>query len=171
MLPRPLLVLQTLENLVPAPPPENRVRPVALLRAPPPDHLVRRLLQVVRLPDVRQDVDHAARDVPPGAELRRPVVPRERVVVVVPALAEGDEAHEVALGRFDGAVERPGAPQVGVAVHEPRDVQDDHVAEEVADEEGVPEGLVPEAAGDGHGEGDGEDHVEGLVVSGRRRRK
>lgn len=103
-------------------------------------------------------------DAEPGAQLRRPVIPREGVMVVVPTLAEGDERDEVAFDRQHEPVEGLGAEEVGHAVHGPGDVQDQHVPGEEVDDEGVVQGLVPQPDRRRDGQEHGEHEVQGLVI-------
>lgn len=50
------------------------------------------------------------------------------------------------------------------AVDEPGGVEQEDVAGEVADEDGVPQRLVPPVVREGDWDHQGEDHIEGLVV-------
>lgn len=69
-----------------------------------PYHIVRDGLQVVRPADMSEEIyergGHVGAVV---AQLAGLVVPRKHVVIIVPALAEGGEAHGQAVGGADGA--------------------------------------------------------------------
>jgi hypothetical protein len=85
-------------------------------------------LQVVRPADAREEVDEGRGEVGAVvAQLGRLVVPREDVVVVVPALAERGDRHADVLRGADALVVGFHAPDVRRAVHQPRAVQRQHV--------------------------------------------
>lgn len=88
----------------------------------------RHRLQVVRPADAREEVDEGRGEVHAVvAQLGRLVVPREDVVVVVPALAESGDRHTDVLRGADALVVGFDAPDVRRAVHQPRAVQRQHV--------------------------------------------
>ena len=107
-------------------------------------HLVRHLLAIRHLADEREEVDEDAGRVELPVELARRVVVREHVVVVVVALADRPERDKEVLDGVDVLVVRLVAPQVRDAVHAPRHVQRDRVAQRPHDVERRPRRLAPE---------------------------
>lgn len=68
-----------------------------------PDQVIRRLFQVVGEPQLGAAVQEEGAEVEAVvAQLRRLVVPGEHVMVVVPALAQGQDSHGDVLPRADG---------------------------------------------------------------------
>lgn len=94
-------------------------------------HAVRYGLQIVRPADPGEEVDEGGGEVRTiVTQLGRLVVPREHMMVIVPALAEGADADAVAVGGANGVVVRFHAPNVGRGVHQPSHMQRQRVSEE-----------------------------------------
>lgn len=71
------------------------------------DELLGRRLQVVRPSDFGKQVQpHGGHVQQVSADLGRPVVPRENVMVIVPALAHRHDGHDKVLGRLDPPAKR-----------------------------------------------------------------
>jgi len=69
------------------------VRAIPALGHPAPDHGRRRVLLVPHPAHLFEKVDQHGGQIEVLAELGGPVVPRERVVIVVPALAQPEHGH------------------------------------------------------------------------------
>ena len=111
--------------------------------------------------DARHEIDEELGGVELAGdpELACGVVEGVLVVPVVPSLPDGAEGHDGVLGGVAEQVVGVVPHEVGGAVDQPGEVQDDAVAQGPSDEESVPEVLPPEVLGDlgGHDVA----HVEG----------
>lgn len=130
----------------------------------PPEYLrLRGRLQVVGQSEEGHRVDEHLGGVELVAELARRVIPRERVVVVVPPLPLRDERHQPVVGGGHPDIEGPAAERVGGGVDEPRAVKHDDVAAEGV-EEGGQLGLAEQVVLEHGREEEREEQAQGDVV-------
>ena len=110
-------------------------------------------LYVMRQSDGAQGRDHVpvGIDLPPAQAMARGA--GMRVVIVVPAFAEGEQRDEEIVGGVVAGRPALRAPEMGGGVHQPGGVQADHGAEEDAPEHHVPPAEV-EDRGTDHDLGD-----------------
>lgn len=114
-------------------------------------NFLRHRLQIVRPPNLGEEIDERRRHVHPVvAELGRLVVPGEHVVIVVPSLAECERGYGLVLRWVDVAIVGTVSPFVGSAVHQPGGIQDEGPTEQRCYEPCVGPGFAP-AVDRGHG--------------------
>lgn len=117
---------------------------IARLHSSLHDHLGTDLDAIVGPADVGKEVNELGGLVGAMiAVLAGGVVARERVMIVVKALARREPRHELVLDRFDAHVETFGAPHVRQTVHRERRLQRDHVAKHAREKERVHRVLIP----------------------------
>lgn len=119
---------------------EVRVCQIASSSTSLKNHLGAHFASIIRLTDQEHEVNERfARIEPRRAELGRGIVVRERVMIVVKALAHGANAHKQVLGRVDRLVVGSVAPHVRGAIHQPGQVEQNDIAQnsrhEVCDRE------------------------------------
>lgn len=116
------------------------------------------------------EVNEAGGEVEPRAVFTGGVVVWECVVVVMEAFADGAHRHKSVFARVDRVVVRLVAPHVGGAVHQPRHVKDEDVAQNGREAEGYYDAFAPEVAWHKGGEDEAHEYHGGKIDSKNNRR-
>lgn len=130
------------------------------------DHFGAHFSSIVGLADQRHKVNERfARVEPLGAVLGGRIVVRERVMIVVKALADGAQANKQVFGRVDCLVVWLVAEHVCEAVYEPGEVKQYDVAQDSWHEIGDRQRFRPEEPWDHSGHDEANKNCKYAIVS------